>query len=79
MSGKKTIDNSSGKDGVATKPQRTAEELRIALHTCEVNRQDTIKTKKAQTSAANDLLKDIGIEINDILSQLKQLEPPKGA
>jgi hypothetical protein len=75
MSVKITGPDESGKDGVATKPQRTAEELRQALHTCEINRRDTKAKKKSITGGYNQILKDIDLEINDLLDQLHQLEP----
>lgn len=66
-------DDKSGKDGVATKPQRTVEELRVALHTCEVNRRETREKKKSIVGGYNQILKDLELEINDILDQLKTL------
>lgn len=66
-------DDKSGKDGVATKPQRTAEELRVALHTCEVNRRETRDKKKSIVGGYNQILKDLELEINDILDQLRTL------
>ena len=75
MSVKITGPDESGKNGEATKPQRTAEELRQALHTCEINRRDTKAKKKSITGGYNQILKDLDLEINDILDQLKQLEP----
>ena len=69
----KINDPESGKNGVATKPQRTAEELRQALHVCEVNRRETKDKKKSVTAGYNQILKDLDLEINDILDQLRIL------
>jgi hypothetical protein len=56
------------------KPQRTAEELRIALHKCEVSKREITAAKKAATGSYNDSLKDVDKEIEGVLDQLKQLE-----
>ena len=65
-------DGVSGKNGEATKPQRSVEELRIALHTCEVNRRDTKEKRKSIVGGYNQILKDLEAEITDILDQIKQ-------
>ena len=60
-----------------TKPQRSPEELRRALQTCEVQLREVKTTKKSVVSGYNDSIKDIESEISEILDQLKTLEQPK--
>ena len=66
--------NVSGKNGEATKPQRSPEELRIALHTAEVNRRDVKEKKKSVVAGYTATIKDLELEINDLLDQLKAQE-----
>ena len=59
----------------ADKPQRTAEDLRKSLHTCEMQMREVKALKKSVTASYNDQIKDINDEITGILEQLDVLEP----
>ena len=72
-----TADTSDVND-LDKKPQRTPDELRMALQNAETNLRSVKATKKSMTAAYNDQLKDIESEIVDILDQLNQLEEQKG-
>ena len=65
------------KTATDTKPQRSAEELRKALQTCEIQKREVQAKKKSVVGSYNDAIKDIDAEIGDILAQLKELETPK--
>lgn len=59
----------------APAPQRTVDELRIALHQAESNRRDNREKKKALVKGYNDVISDLDKEIIDLLDQLKTLNP----